>query len=57
MCALIAFQYAPGPLAFDWRPWRALKLTASLHRDEHNSREPAFNDRSDTVGPSALASF
>lgn len=44
-------------LAFDWRPWRALKLTASLQRDERNSSEPAFNYRSNTVGLSALASF
>jgi exopolysaccharide biosynthesis operon protein EpsL len=44
-------------LAFDWMPWRALKLTASLQRDRRTSSEPGFDYRSNTVGLSALASF
>jgi exopolysaccharide biosynthesis operon protein EpsL len=44
-------------LAFDWMPWRALKLTASLERDRRTSTEPGFDYRSNRVGLSAQASF
>lgn len=44
-------------LAFDWMPWRALKLTASLERDRRSSTEPGFDYRSNRVGISAQASF
>jgi exopolysaccharide biosynthesis operon protein EpsL len=44
-------------LAFDWLPWRALKLTASLERDRRSSTEPGFDYRSNRLGLSAQASF
>jgi len=44
-------------LAFDWQPYRALKLTASLQHDRRRSSEPGFDYRSNSVGVSALASF
>ena len=44
-------------LAFDWRPLRALKLTASLQHDRRKSNEAPFNYRSNMFGISALASF
>jgi hypothetical protein len=44
-------------LAYDWQPVRALKLTASLQRDQRRSTEPGFDYRSTALGISALASF
>jgi hypothetical protein len=44
-------------LAFDWKPWRALKLTASVQRDQRSSSQPGFDYRSNSLGLSALASF
>ena len=44
-------------LAFDWLPWRALKLTASLERDRRSSTDPRFDYQSNRLGLTALATF
>jgi hypothetical protein len=44
-------------LAFDWLPWRALRLTASLERDRRTSTDPRFDYQSNRFGLAAQAVF
>lgn len=46
-----------GVLAFEWQPLRAIKVTASLIRDQRNSNEPGLDYKSNGVGLAVLASF
>lgn len=46
-----------GSLAFEWEPVRAVKVTASLFRDQRNSNVPDQDYKSNGVGLAVLASF
>ncbi|MEO5659622.1 MAG: XrtB/PEP-CTERM-associated polysaccharide biosynthesis outer membrane protein EpsL [Polaromonas sp.] len=46
-----------GSLSFEWQAARAVKLSASILRDERNSNLPGFDFKSNGLNVSVLASF
>ena len=46
-----------GSLAFEWEPVRAVKVTASVSRDQRNSNVPGQDYKSNTIGVAVLARF